>query len=915
MKFILSQNVKALALAAFAFAVFYTSASAMPASPFPFTVRNADGSTIEVRVHGDETCHVMTSADSKWLVERTSDGYYRTVGRFDAAAFNDRYRAAKTKAFNGGRPEKSASNTFPTLGKQHSLAILVEYPETAQHPEGRRFKIADPRKHFDDMLNAKEYNVDGATGSVHEYFYDSSNGQFDITFDVYGPITLENDLSYYTKLINGENLNAWCMAEEACRAIDAEVDFSLYDRDKDGIIDNVYIFYAGEGGATSDNPADCIWQHAADIETIAGRQFKFDNLCLKHYACSNEYRYVTNDAGDKIMQAEGIGTVCHEFGHVLGLPDFYDVTGGATTTPGQWAIMDTGCHLNDSRTPPYYSAIERMLLGWLEPVVIGTEPKTLSLRNIANNEAYRINTPNDNEYFLLENRRQQGWDAYISGHGMLVWHVNYSPDYWNSNQVNTRPISPGLDIVRADGIFGNATSAGDPFPGTANVTELNDEGYPNMRTQDYKPTNAPISNITEVGGVISFDICKSVSSLGKVDGLKAENITPAGFTASWNVAHPQAGYILNVFTRNGADVEYAGIYHDLAVSSNQVNVKGLNAGARYFFTVKAVAGNVEGETSDEYEVMTPELTFEFTAPEDVVISDITTDAFDAEWSGLADAVDYAVTLFNENTGENRSVDIDFTDGIENLPAGWTTNCNFTMSMGGYYGAAAPSLSMTDDYGRIQSPVLPNTLRGVEFWYRERSGAGDAYIEIDLLSGGEWVSADRIELPGTMDKGVVYRLDANKIPADATAVKIVYRKNGKGSLAVDDIKVEYAGEGIRTPVDGWNNKRLGSAETKTSVRDIKPGTEYYFAVRGIDANGKESLLSQPVKVKTGGGVAVDNPEVKPMEIVIDENGFVTILGCNGAVEIYNLSGQAIGARLPNRGVYIIRANGITQKIVY
>lgn len=908
------KNMKALALAAFAFLVSNTM-DAMPASPFPLTVCNSDGSTVEVRLHGDETFHVITSADNKWLLERNGQGDYFKTAPFDSLGFVSRYRLAKAKAAVLAQPAKLGGSGFPAHGQQRAIAILVEYPETEQHPEGRRFRIENPRQHFDDMLNAPDYNNDGATGSVHNYFFDSSNGQLDLRFDVYGPITLENDLSFYTKLINGENLNAWCMAEEACRAVDDVVDFATYDRDNDGIIDNVYIFYAGEGGATSANPADCVWQHAADIEKITGKQFKFDNLRLNHYACSNEYRYVTGASSETVIQAEGIGTVCHEFSHVLGLPDFYDVTGGGTTTPGQWAIMDTGCHLNDSRTPPLYSAIERLLLGWIEPVLIGKEPKSLSLRNIAENEAYRINTPNDNEYFLLENRRQKGWDSFLPGHGMLVWHINYNPDYWNSNQVNTRPIAPGVDIVRADGIFGLATQTGDPFPGSENVTALNDEGYPNMRTQDYKPTGAPISNITEVGEMISFDICKSVSSLGKVDGLKADNITPTAFLASWNITHPLAGYVLNVYSRDNDGITYTGVYHDLNVSSNEVQVKGLTPGTRYFFTVKAVVGNVSGEVSDEYSLVTPEMTFEFMSPSGVEVSEVTDNSFNVVWNPLDRAVDYAVTVSTEQPGETRSVEVDFTDGIENLPAGWTTNSNFTMSMNGYYGSAAPSLSMTDDYGRIQSPVLPSSLCGLAFWYRERSGDGNAYIDIELFVNGEWRSVDKVALSGSMSNGEVYSLSAGKIPDGVSAVKIVYHKSGKGSLAIDDIKVEYAGTITLIPLDGWNDHRLGSDVTEADVTDLDAGKEYYFSVCGIDDKGLRSSFSEPLKIVTANNAAVSVADDCRLKIVVDGNGNVSVPDFEGTVEIFDINGRNVGMHLPVRGIYILKTDVYTEKIVY
>ncbi len=894
---------------AVAFVAFTGIGHAMPASPKPLRTVDSDGRVVDVRVHGDEHFHVITDTECNRLLTVDASGRYVDAGAFDAVQFEQR-RAAMRKT--RGPARVFGSEGFPAHGKQRALAILVEYPETDEHPDGRRFTIDNPRQHFDDLLNKPGYNTDGATGSVRDYFLDASNGVFDLTFDVYGPVTLEHDLSFY---LANENLNAWNMTEEACRALDSEIDYSIYDRDHNGVIDNVYIFYAGEGGATSANPEDCIWQHAADIEMITGRQFVFDNVRLNHYACSNEYRMVKDNSGSLVRQAEGIGTVCHEFSHVLGLPDFYDTSNMGIYTVGKWALMDTGCHLNDSRTPPNYTAIERSMLGWLDPIVIGTEPRSLSLREISTNEAYRINTPNPDEYFLLENRQLNGWDAYLPAHGMLVWHIIYSKDYWDANQVNTQAGRLGIDIVRADAIMGDDSLDGDVFPGSGKVTELTDNGYPNMLTNDGKFTEAPISRIAEAGGVITFDICKSVSQLGKTTGLKAVSVTPTSFTAAWDATTNAAGYVVNVYTRENGNTEPVGRYHDLNVSANSVEVTGLQPETTYYITVRAVAGTVMGEVSDECSVTTSAMSFGYTSPAGTSVAEVSDNSFKAVWEALPGAVDYSLNVYTKEAGEPVKTGVDFSDGLDLLPDGWVTNCSFTLSMNGYYGASAPALSMADDYGRLQSPLLPGKLLGLTFWYRERSGSGESRIEISVLEGQSWAVVDVVDLPSRMSEGVMYTLPSDKIPADADAVRIVYRRVSKGSLAIDDVVASYAGPSRNIALPAWNEKRLGSDATEAVVDGLQAATEYYFTVRGIDGDGVSSQLSDEVRVltKTPGGI--NDAATSRLKITVDPDGYVNVSGAEGTVTVYDLYGRETGLRLPARGVYIVRVDGISEKIIY
>ena len=381
--------------------------------------------------------------------------------------------------------------TYPTTGVQKGLVILVEYTN-------KKFTVENPREAFDRMMNEKDYSENGGTGSARDYFIASSNSQFQPEFDVYGPIQLAHAMSYYgANDAYGNDKAPEEMVIEACQQLDDVIDFKEYDRDNDGQIDNVYVFYAGFGEATGGS-SSTVWPHSSDIYDEKLKDIELDGVRLNHYACSNEL--------DQKKQMVGIGTFCHEFSHVLGLPDLYSTDYYVPSfTPDSWILMDRGPYNNNGKTPPYYSIYERYALGWITPQEIG-KPADIKLDNISKNVGYIIKTDNENEYFLLENRQQEGWDKYIPGHGMLIWHIDYNQEVWDLNAVNNIPSHQYVDIEEADAIQTDETRAGDTFPGTSNVTSFTDDTNPSMKTWKGNGLNKPITDIEEKDGIIRFKI-------------------------------------------------------------------------------------------------------------------------------------------------------------------------------------------------------------------------------------------------------------------------------------------------------------------------------------------------------------------------------------------------------------------------
>ena len=421
------------------------SAYAVPALPRLITVKQSDGSTITIRIHGDEKFHYTTTSDGYLVVQKNGVYYHATADasglRVTDIKANDpskRSGAESDLLFfkSKGIPQQfkesaiarlSSSykplplgqglNTgFPTKGEIRTLVLLVNFKDQS-------FESETAQQDFHNLLNEEGYSQNGATGSAKDYYLQNSNYQFNPTFDVYGPVTLSHDTKYYGENDKyGIDSRAEEMIAEACRLAhdNLGVNFANYDLNNDGIVDNVFVFYAGNNEAEGGG-ADKIWPHRSEIS----EELVLDGKRVCVYACSSEI----NLAGYSPKMA-GIGTFCHEFGHVLGWADVYDTDGAANGNcegVWDWSIMCSGSYNNQGRTPPAVGATERYMVGWLEPEELYyTGNYTLeSLEK--SNKAYIIRTDTEGEYFMLENRQNtSGWDKYLKGHGLMIFHVDRS---------------------------------------------------------------------------------------------------------------------------------------------------------------------------------------------------------------------------------------------------------------------------------------------------------------------------------------------------------------------------------------------------------------------------------------------------------------------------------------------------------
>ena len=461
---------------------------AVPAKPIVKTLIQPDGSELKVRLVGDENGHYYITLEGN-VVERDKDGWY-VVG-------NGQQRESERLQMPRKRVHSSTVDEQRRVPHQaeRGLVILVEFSDVS---------FSKTRQNFDDLLNKEGYNYNGATGSARDYFRDASNGQYVPEFDVYGPYRLDSVMSYYGQNDrSGLDMHPDQMVVDAVAKLASDslvdINFADYDTDNDGYMDNLFVYYAGYG-ENEGAPENSVWPHAWEVyEEYVKGQLVYDGKQIKGYACASELQ----DASGVVMC--GIGTFCHEFGHVLGLPDFY-VTDYSSQhkTLGDWDIMDAGAYLNGGNTPPTYSAHERFYLGWLTPEILN-ETGDFELEELQkSNKAYIVTStgehnldggnPNPATYFLLENRQKTGWDRYLPGHGLMITKTIYNENNWYNNIPNNNRYLQGYDLIEADGKAPNNDygKGGDLFPGTANVTS-------------YSPyENYSVINIVEKEGVISF---------------------------------------------------------------------------------------------------------------------------------------------------------------------------------------------------------------------------------------------------------------------------------------------------------------------------------------------------------------------------------------------------------------------------
>lgn len=379
----------------------------------------------------------------------------------------------------------SSNGGVPHLQPKRVPVILTQYTDVS-------FKNTD----FNDYIS-----------SVQQYFADQSYGRYTPVLDVIGPVSLAHEQKYYgNNDYNDDDMRADEMIAEACNLAENLADFTQYDQNGDGKIDALVIIYAGEGEEYGVRNFDAVWAYTANLEESDEIDYlvQLDGKTVTYFSAVPELQGPS--------ARDGIGTLIHEFAHILGLPNLCVTDGGTQKTLGDWDVMDHGSYNNKSHTPAAMSAYERFYLGWVDPILLDG-PMNVRLRDLNSSGDCAIITasgqhnlsgisPDPREFYILENRQQSGWDEYLPGHGLMLTKIDFVKNKWESDEVNNVERHPCVDLIEADGSrpsykADNITNGyfgkqGDLFP--AGTTE-----YKMFSNKMY------FSDVKEKDGVVYFD--------------------------------------------------------------------------------------------------------------------------------------------------------------------------------------------------------------------------------------------------------------------------------------------------------------------------------------------------------------------------------------------------------------------------
>ena len=535
---------------------------AAKAESIPVQVRQVDGTVITVILRGDEHINWYTTLDGVLLVQGEDNNYY--IGKVEKSGKLVATKQLAHEAVSRSQAERNliakqdkekffayvnkiaeeSENAydktpltrgpiidtgwrgvpyFPHTGSPKALVILAEFQDTT-------FTIQDTKDVFTNYhFTEKHYDQNQNYKGVRGYFKDCSYGKFTPTFNVVGPVKLPKEQTYYGA--GSDNIKA--LIEDACSAVDGMVNFADYDANNDGIVDLVYVIYAGHSANIGGNKTTDIWPKSGTV-TISK---KLDGKSIRRYGVSNELAGLENKTKDK-ETINGIGLFCHEFSHTLGLPDIYAYNTNAENQDNQgmefWDIMDGGTGIRGGRVPASYLAWEREVMGWMNIDELKNDITINNLKSIDNGgKAYKIVNPkNSNEYIVLQSIQKgpwnQGWGDGTYGKGLFAYRISYPSGKVNVfDYPNNVKGKPRVIPIPADGKILAAANAG----GKLNVytAQLNGDLYPyngNNKTNNFKMYDGTILN-KSIFDIVENDAARYVSFKFKnneTNGIQAPSI-------------------------------------------------------------------------------------------------------------------------------------------------------------------------------------------------------------------------------------------------------------------------------------------------------------------------------------------------------------------------------------------------------
>lgn len=891
------------------------AAWAVPATKEPIVRVQEDGTRDTVYLFGDEYCSYMGKE----------------------AFIPEEYISQRAKA-----PQRQTLYSYmPSKGTVKVPVLLANFSDLS-------FTITDPVAQFDDLFNGEGGSNPNATGSVHTYFAESSHQALDIEYIVYGPYTLSKTMEYYggnstnsQGVATNHNVHARELVTELVGlAHNAGVDFSQFDANSDGYIDNVSIVVAGYNEAEG-GPAKSIWPHYSTINNSA----KYNGKYISGYLMISEYR-----GGGGKTQA-GIGTYCHEFGHALGLPDLYDTQNSSNYTVGDWSVMCSGCYNNNGSTPPTYTAFERFMMDWMTP----TQITTSGLRTLepieTSNEAFLIAAsthnmnryyPNPSEYFLLENRQEVGWDAgrnALVATGLLISHITYNNGSWNYNTFNnSHPL--GFDIVSASMTQPSKSSAADIFPGSTMRTFW----MPTLNNGNTLPQYY-VSQIHQRSDLLmSMRIGETGNEAMSFGSEEVDVQTPyLNQIISYDTA--QVTLQINHLTQDQIRLYVSTDLFRISADNGQTWHKNkdtlhlsVTPDTKYTLPLLVlhepkrkncnhVYGILTAETLDETEVA--QVTLAGRAPRPIYIEtpvidsvrNISTNSFTLYWEPQDDAelFYYALYTMSDGTSEEWETFEDFSTVEQIREQGWDANFANLQSTIAQTGKAI-LYNQTGQWLQTVRYIYPPS--SLTFWLSNNlapEGAGGETAGLLTITGSgdgdEWEEVAKVYVQRTT-KNIERTIDLDSTK-QWHLFRITYTHlGGTGGVAIDNWSAYF---NKRIEYIHPLKKYVVYAPGYTIVfRDLQPGTTYYYVMQSFEEKGCEphySALSEPYAVRTHS--EQDNPR---LIVTRDKDGHYTVLLPEMAdgkqyLYIYNCFGQVAYTLRPAYGTTEVALPNLAHGQIY
>lgn len=511
---------------------------ARPALPGTIRLRQPDGTTVLAIQKGDEYYRILTDLDGHALI-KDKNGYFCYA----------RYKEDGTKVSTGWAAGKKAPDSVISQSLQipHELLLMKAEQEkaalvqsqmkgssvTPMAPGGSKYKkkcvvilanFADTtmrytQEHFEALFNQPGYSFEDANGSVMDYFTDQFPEPYEFTFEVSPIVTLPHTQSYYG---DGHYYQA---VADACKLADEYIDFSQFDGNADFEVDNVFLIVAGTDQAESGN-TDAVWAHQYYLKYYDEyRNFSLDGKKINTYVICSELAVNYSRGGGRYGIAT-IGTLCHEYGHALGLADMYDCDG--TNSEGKaealnyyTGIMDCGCYNDNGHTPAHYNAIDYDTVKYGDCEELAEGEYNLAPISVSH-KYYKVSSGVKGEYYLIECRDHSGWDKEIKGKGLAIYHIDKSTNpagvdrsgkvvtgayRWSMNAVNNNPNHQCADMIEPDVNSPSATRAFFPWDGKDSFTPATS---PSFKFWDGSVSPLSITDIKiESDGSVSFNVKKT----------------------------------------------------------------------------------------------------------------------------------------------------------------------------------------------------------------------------------------------------------------------------------------------------------------------------------------------------------------------------------------------------------------------